>query len=331
MRAKSASRYDNLVEKALDRDATATRAEPKRSAVLKARQATAQVAAGKSRNVRVLEVAPDRVRLWPGHNRDYGALSIERCADLIDGFTRIGQQFPAIVRTIPDDPDHDWELVCGARRHWTASHLGRDLHVEIRGLNDREAFLLQDVENREREDVSDHERAVDYRRALPLYFEGNQARMADHLKIDRGNFNRLLQLADLPDEIVRAYGDRRDLLVHHGTFYTRSLSEPASRKRLLNAAVALHGQSLAGRDVMRQLRTAIAPAKKRTEADRAGQRQVIGGLSWALGAKGDVCELSFEIPTATDPAALARLRSEFEVLLRRIATDDVDESLERAP
>ena len=101
-----------------------------------------------------------------GHNRDYAALNEETCADLIESFKAEGRQnFPAIVRRVEDDPEHDWEVICGARRHWTVSwmraHHQPDFKflIEPRELTDEEAFRLADLENRSRRDLSDYERA----------------------------------------------------------------------------------------------------------------------------------------------------------------------------
>ena len=112
-------------------------------------------------------VDPARCRIWQYHNRDYAALSVGNCADLIDSIKSQGrQEVPAIVRRIPDDPEHAFEVICGARRHWTISWLRAhdypDLKflVEPRELTDEEAFRVADLENRSRKDLSDYERAT---------------------------------------------------------------------------------------------------------------------------------------------------------------------------
>src|SRR3546814_6435774 len=55
-------------------------------------------------------VDPARCRIWEHHNRDYSALNEDRCADLIETIVAQGkQEFPAIVRRVTGDPDHDYE------------------------------------------------------------------------------------------------------------------------------------------------------------------------------------------------------------------------------
>src|SRR3546814_8245765 len=74
-----------------------------------------------------------------------------------------------------DLPDYDFEVICGARRHWSISWLRSHNYpdfrflVDIRELSDEEAFRIADIENRAREDLSDLERARDYLRALDAY------------------------------------------------------------------------------------------------------------------------------------------------------------------
>src|SRR3546814_7614665 len=71
--------------------------------------------------------------IWEHHNRDYSALNEDRCADLIETIVAQGkQEFPAIVRRVTGDPDHDYEVISGARRHWTVSWLRANNYPDIR-------------------------------------------------------------------------------------------------------------------------------------------------------------------------------------------------------
>src|SRR3546814_12241893 len=79
-----------------------------------------------------------------------------RCADLIESMIAQGrQEMPAIVRRVGNDPDHDFEVISGARRHWSVSWLREHNYpdirylVEIRNLTDEQAFRISDLENRE--------------------------------------------------------------------------------------------------------------------------------------------------------------------------------------
>jgi ParB family chromosome partitioning protein len=135
-------------------------------------------------------IDPATCRIWPGHNRDYAALNETACADLIDSLRAQGrQEVPAIVRRVTGDPGIRFEVICGARRHWSVSWLRRNhfpdfkFLVEPRELTDEEAFCLADLENRSRKDLSDYERATDYARAIERYYDGSQQRMAERLQV----------------------------------------------------------------------------------------------------------------------------------------------------
>ena len=271
-----------------------------------------KIARGKQRSIQLLMHPPERIRVWAEHNRLYDMLSAERCADLIEGFKRTGkQEFPGIVRRIDDDPKYDYELICGARRRWTAMHLGWDLLIEVRELNDRQAFILQDLENRDREDISDYERALDYKQALPKYFENNRSQMARFLEIDISNFSKFLDLANLPRQIVEAYADLRDLKTHHAMTYKRVLADAPAKRRVLDKARDLKGQGADGREVLAALKRAGLPPEQK----RGVKSKTYGALQVTLKANGGF-QLAMA-PPAGDRAQLEQnLRNDFAAFLR---------------
>jgi len=284
--------------------------------LLKRENTLNRLASGKQRSTMTLLHDPERVAIWLQHNRNYDQLNSARCSDLIEGFKRTGkQEFPVIVRPLKGNPNHDYELICGARRRWTSIHLGWDLLIEVRELTDRQAFILQDLENRDREDISDHERAVDYKNALPIYFENNVAEMARFLEIDRGNFSRLLDLADLPPAIIEAYGDLRELKAHHGTAYKRLLADPKTKRLVMDRARALKGEGADGKTVLAALTKAATPPKKPVKKTPRSTRYDI--LTATPKANGKV-ELVIDAPSGDAAGHIQALRSAFEAYLDSI-------------
>jgi ParB family chromosome partitioning protein len=222
------------------------------------------------------QVDPARCRLWSEHNRDYDALDEIRCADLIESFKAQGrQEVPAIVRRVRGVPDIDFEVICGARRHWTVSWLRAHNYtdfrflVEVRDLTDEEAFRISDLENRAREDLSDIERARDYLRALDRYYGGSQKDMAERLEKSTAWLSRYLDLARLPAELVAAFADSHQLKIKHVT-QLKPLLKPDNRaQRVLAEARVLagEGKGLKPQDVIRRL-TAAADADKRSASPK---------------------------------------------------------------
>src|SRR3546814_13675166 len=92
------------------------------------------------------------------------------------------------------------------------------------------------LENREREDVTDLERARNYRHAVEAYYNGVRTQMAERLAIPKQNLHNLLQLAELPDEVVSAFADPGDLKVRHGMRLSPLLTDDRYRDAILAEA-----------------------------------------------------------------------------------------------
>lgn len=139
----------------------------------------------------------------------------------------------------------DFEVICGARRHWTVSWLRAhgmpDLRfmIEPRELTDEEAFRISDLENRSRRDLSDYERAVDYARAMERYYDNSQQRMAERLQVTTSRLSRYLELARLPPFILEAFGSTPLIGISHAAKLAPLLRVPVMRKTLEQAAVVV--------------------------------------------------------------------------------------------
>lgn len=234
-------------------------------------------------------VDPARCRLWAGHNRDYALLNEQRCADLIESLKSQGrQEVPAIVRRVRGAADYDFEIICGARRHWSVSWLRAHNYpefrflVEPRELTDEEAFRLADLENRAREDITDFERARDYLKALEGYYEGHQGRMAERLNVSQSWLSRYLDLARLPDDLMAAFPDPHALRIKHVTMLKPLLKPEDQRKRVALRAAELAQQWQQGAgglpvvDIIRDLAKAATGAPRKTGSPkRTGSENIL--------------------------------------------------------
>ena len=203
----------------------------------------ARVTAGDVKEKTLKLVDPARCRMWARHNRRYDLLNETACADLLESLRAQGEQeFPAIVRRVENDPAIDYEVICGARRHWSVNYLRTVEHREIRflieerDLTDEAAFRLADVENRSRQDICDYERALDYRNAVETYYGGVAQRMAERLEVSKTWLSRFLDLAKLPVDIIEAFGDVRQLRENHAREIKPLLSVAATRPRVMAEA-----------------------------------------------------------------------------------------------
>lgn len=252
MSRKQSRFLDDLLSE--DDDEAGAPAPRARRTLLDRETALGRLASGEVRQVTELRLDPARCRIWPGNARHYNALSEDACRDLIDAMiAEGGQRLPAVVRHVKGDPDHDYEVLVGTRRHWTVSWLRAHSYpdmlflAQVQDLDDEAAFRLADVENRARADISDLERAQNYAAALQAHYGGVQARMAERLRISKGWLTKLLALAALPPEIVVAYPTPAALQVKGGYELTLLLQAPRAAERVVEEARAISAEQAARR------------------------------------------------------------------------------------
>ena len=179
------------------------------------------------------------------------------------------------MRRVEGDPEHDWEVICGARRHWTVSwmraHHQPDFRflVEPRELTDEEAFRLADLENRSRRDLSDYERARDYARAVERYYGGSQQQMAERLEVSRSWLSRYLELARLPAEIVAAFASPHAIGISHAAILAPLLRADDQRDRIVAEARRLAAEQA---ELGRARRASAVTGGRHAAADQRGTR-----------------------------------------------------------
>jgi ParB family chromosome partitioning protein len=226
--------------------------------------------------------------MWEGHNRDYTLLTEERCADLIESMKAQGrQEIPAIVRRVTGDSQFDFEVICGARRHWSISWLRAHNYpdfkflVDVREIGDEEAFRLADIENRARDDLTDYERAKDYLRALNTYYDGRQKTMAERLKVTESWLTRYLDLARLPRELTVAFVNVQELGIRNAIALKGLLKPEDKREKAFAEAARLaaeqagEGRALPVLDVIKALTIAAETPKKSGSPKKSGKPQTV--------------------------------------------------------
>jgi ParB family chromosome partitioning protein len=237
-------------------------------------------------------VDPARCRMWAGHNRDYALLNEERCADLIESIKAQGrQEIPAIVRRLSGGDGYDFEVICGARRHWTISWLRSHNYpefkflVDVREIGDEEAFRLADIENRARDDLTDLERARDYLRALTAYYDGRQKTMAERLNVSESWLTRYLDLARLPEELTKAFANPQELGIRNGIALKSFLKPNDRRERAFREAERLAaerertGKSLSVLEVIKAIALAVDPPKRSGSPKRSGKPEAFANAA----------------------------------------------------
>lgn len=232
-------------------EAPAPRPDRSRSTTLLGREtALARLASGEVRQVTQLLLDPARVRIWPGNARLYGHLTQDNCRELIDSIlAEGGQKVPAVVRRVEGDPDHDYEVIAGTRRHFSISWLRANSYpdlmfvAQVAQIDDEAAFRLADLENRARKDVTDLERARNYAEALRTHYGSHLTRMAERLKLSKGWLSKMIKVAGIPDGIIDAFPSPADVQLKPAYPLAQALDDRT-------AAVAIGGE--AGRIIAEQ-------------------------------------------------------------------------------
>lgn len=266
--------------------ATAAQSRPANRAglsLLGRESALARVASGEVKQVTQLQLDPSRVRLWAGNARIQARLSEAAVQDLIDSIlAEGGQKVPVVVRHVSGDPEYDYEVVAGTRRHFAISWLRANsypdmkLLAQVADLDDEAAFRLADVENRARKDVSDIERARNYAAALDAHYGGKAVRMAERLKVSKGWLSKMLKAAAIPDGVLLAFADLSELTLNPAYALATALDDAARAEAIRKEASAIANENAAaqsgdspplpGSAVLKRLMaaTAVRPSAAKT-------------------------------------------------------------------
>jgi ParB family chromosome partitioning protein len=155
-------------------------------------------------------------------------------------------------------------LIYGARRLFIARHLNLPLRVELRELNDREAIVSMDIENRHRQDISPYERGLSYARWLREGHFHSQDDIAAALRVSASHVSRLLKIARLPPIVVSAFNDVSELCEAWALDIAAALADPEKRTQTLKAAREIANMTTrpSAREVCRRLLAAPATGRK---------------------------------------------------------------------
>lgn len=217
--------------------------------------ALARVASGEVRQVTQLLLDPARVRVWEGNARMQAKLSEESCRDLIDSIlAEGGQKVPAVVRHLKGDPDHDYELIAGTRRHFAISWLRANsypdmkLLAQVADLDDEAAFRLADIENRARKDISDIERARNYADAVDRHYGGRAVRMSERLNLSKGWLSKMFKAAAIPDAVLEAFANLHELTLNPAYQLATALEERPRGHAIRKEAAAVVAENRKAQD-----------------------------------------------------------------------------------
>lgn len=121
-----------------------------------------------------------------------------------------GNVQPIKVRPLTG-PGERYEIIFGHRRHRACLELNLPVLAFVEEISDQDLFKEMDRENRKRLDLSPWEQGRMYRRALNEELFASLGDLSKELGVDKGNISKALKLADLPDDVVNAFGSPLEL------------------------------------------------------------------------------------------------------------------------
>tara|TARA_Y100001972_G_scaffold62829_1_gene76827 strand:- start:248 stop:1162 length:915 start_codon:yes stop_codon:yes gene_type:complete len=162
---------------------------------------------------------------------------------------------PICVRALPSgaDPEADYELVFGHRRHRACLELGLPVQTVIAEVDDKALFEAMERENRGRKNLSAWEQGMMYRRALDSGLYPSQRKLAEALSVDLSLVSKSLALARLPQAVLEAFSSPLEVQFR----WAQPLGEALQRdpEGLVRRAKSLQPQKgrLSGRQVFEHL------------------------------------------------------------------------------
>lgn len=237
---------------------------------------------GKINTVVEREIDPRRCKIWVGNKRLYERLDETFLSELIASIRTHGQRDAVIVRSVEGDPDHGFEIVDGASRHWAISYLKLPfIRAEVRDdLSDEDCFLLAH-DSQVRNDLSPYEEAAEIAFALDTIYGGNQTMMADRSNLSQGKISKAMALWKLDEAVIGAFTDPRALTFEQAAKLRSAMNDRQRRQDVLKAAKRLgreEGKSAA--EVFGELmgnkpaKKAPAPAAVDVSARGTGKRML---------------------------------------------------------
>ena len=130
--------------------------------------------------------------------------------ELVEAIRERGQDSPILVRPHPSKPGC-YQVVFGHRRLRAASMLGRPVRAVVKELRDRDHVIAQGQENSARANLSFIERALFAGNLAKLNYDKDSATILAALSVDRPNLSKLLSVASLPPDVLRAIGPAKSI------------------------------------------------------------------------------------------------------------------------
>lgn len=143
-------------------------------------------------------------------------------ASLVESFRKDGQDQPIVVRPTPPGSSHSkpYEVGFGHRRLQAALILDQEtdggwrVDARIKNLTNRELIALMDRENEDRKPLSPYERGAHFKTWINEGEFKNIHEIAEYRHLSHITVLKYIQVAELPEFVVEAFGDPREIALN---------------------------------------------------------------------------------------------------------------------
>lgn len=272
----------------------------------------------------VMRLDPIRIRQSAFANRHESSLrsTDEAFATLKKDIKARGQLDPIRIRPLSGDPDFDYEIVYGHRRHAVILELHRETAggwliyalLDTNAADAREHVLRMHSENFARSDLSPFEYGRMYVSWLGAKCFRNQEEIAEAIGLDRSMVATYMRIAKLPPPVLRAFGDPRLISVRWARDLAAALK--AAEDKVLAAAgeIATRPGTKEPAAVLRELVQAAQVSSTRP-ATKTETIKVRGKTLYTINQSGDRLLLKFG--SLVDRPLAAEARDELKDHLTR--------------
>lgn len=241
----------------------------------------------------VLRLDPKRVRATMFINRDERSFleSDPKFLSLKESIRTHGQETPIRVRPVTDDPAVDYEVVFGHRRHRACLALDAEIDggfpilalLDSKASEARELVLKMYRENEEREEQCAFDKGRSFRQWLGEGLFTEQGELARAIGVSDATVTKYLQIAELPDFVLAAFEDPREISVRWSHDLVKALKTAPGRVEETAQRLANTSPRPAAASVARALvASADAPRETRNSPSREQAVKIDGRVALRL-------------------------------------------------
>jgi ParB family chromosome partitioning protein len=260
--------------------------------IARQKDAIARLEAERGAGLVLLRLDPKTIALTEFKNRHELGLSASDPSfkALKDSIAAHGQDTPVRVRPAPPGSPAAYELVEGHRRHAACLALDAEsdggflilARLDAAAKDTKNLVLKMYRENAERQDLSPYEYGRMFHSWLEAKVFRRQGELAVAIGLSDGSVSNYLQVADLPAEVLAAFGDPRTIAVRWTADLARALKRSAAAVKAAAREIAERNPKPGPEAVFRELTAFGKEPAQRAVSSREEAVKIKGKVAFSL-------------------------------------------------